>query len=259
MKEKIFVGLDIGSRTSKIIAFQEKKIIFSDQKYTGVKPDRTAIELKEKMCEKLKIVESDIARIITTGYGRNIVKFSQNKISEISCHARGVNYFFPEARTVIDIGGQDSKVIILDKKGKVKDFMMNDRCAAGTGKFLEVAANTLETSVTELGELAAISKNNIKINSTCVVFAESEMIGLIAEGVQKADIVKAVHFSIARRIKNMVARLNWKEPVIFTGGVAKNSGMKKALIETLGCGVNIPSDPFITGALGAAIFAYEKN
>ncbi len=251
------VGIDLGSRTSKIVLLFKKEIIYFDVTDTGVNPQKTASRLFENMLSEKNISKENISMIYSTGYGRNIVPFADKVISEISCHARGVNFLFPNARTIIDIGGQDSKIILVDEKSKVSDFAMNDRCAAGTGKFLEVVATTLEVTVDELGELSARSKEEFDINSTCVVFAESEIIGMIAQGKTPADITRAVHHSIARRTKNLVSQLHWQEPVVFTGGVAMNKGVQKELSSVLKTEILIPENSLITGALGAALFALE--
>lgn len=251
------IGIDLGSRTAKIVVLNSNEIIHSNVTDTGVNPKVTSEKIFEQTLKDSNLKKTDIGKIYSTGYGRNIVPFADKVISEISCHARGVNFLFPQARTIIDIGGQDSKVILIGNNGKVSDFTMNDRCAAGTGKFLEVVANTLETTVDELGELSARSKEEFDINSTCVVFAESEIIGMIAQGKTPADITRAVHHSIARRTKNLVSQLHWQEPVVFTGGVAMNSGMQTALADILKTDMIIPENSFITGALGAALFALE--
>ena len=252
------IGIDLGSRTSKIVVLHENEIIFTDISDSGVNPKEKSEKLLQEAFGKLKISKEDVKNIFSTGYGRKVVPFADKRISEISCHAKGVNYLFPKARTVIDIGGQDSKIILLIEFGKVVDFVMNARCAAGTGKFLEVAAITLETTVDELGIISHQSSKIVDINSTCVVFAESEIIGLIASEMGKSDIVNAIHHSIAKRTKNLIARLNWQKEVVFTGGVAKNSGMQKTLSEIMDTTLSVPQNPFITGALGAAIFAKEN-
>jgi len=254
----ITVGIDLGSRMSKIIILNEDKIIYSNVTDTGVNPKKVAEILLNDALIKTSLSKNEITHIYSTGYGRNIVPFSDKRISEISCHAKGANYFFPKARTIIDIGGQDSKIILVDEEGHVKDFVMNDRCAAGTGKFLEVTATTLETTIDELGNISQSSTKKIDINSTCVVFAESEIIGLIAEGYEKSNIINAVHRSIAKRTKNLASQLQWQKPIVFTGGVAKNSGMQLAISEIMGAEVIVPENSFITGALGAAIFAKEN-
>ncbi|MBT6993752.1 MAG: 2-hydroxyglutaryl-CoA dehydratase [Candidatus Cloacimonetes bacterium] len=252
------IGIDLGSRTSKIVVLHKDEIAFTHISDSGVNPKEKSERLLQKAFKNLKISKEDVKSVFSTGYGRKVVPFADKRISEISCHAKGVNFFFPKARTVIDIGGQDSKIILLNEFGKVLDFVMNDRCAAGTGKFLEVAAITLETTVDELGIISRQSSKNVDINSTCVVFAESEIIGLIASEMEKADIVNGIHHSVAKRTKNLIARLNWQNDVIFTGGVAKNSGMQKTLSEMMNTTLSVPQNPFITGALGAAIFAKES-
>lgn len=253
----ITVGIDLGSRLSKIVIVKNDKSIYHDINDTGVNPQKTAEQLLNEALRESDLNRAEIDGIFSTGYGRNIVPFADKRVSEISCHAKGVNYFFPNAKTVIDIGGQDSKAILLGNNGKVIDFVMNDKCAAGTGRFLEVAANILEITVEDLQKVSLQSKEDIDINSTCVVFAESEIIGLIAAGKKSGDIVKAIHNSIARRIKNLLAQLSWQSPVIFTGGVAKNDGMIKAISKTLREEVLVPENSLITGALGAALLAAE--
>lgn len=249
------VGIDLGSRLSKIVLLSDNNIIYDNVMDTGVNPKKTAEILLNDALEKSAVSRSDIAAIYSTGYGRNIVPFSDKRISEISCHAKGVNYFFPKAKTIIDIGGQDSKIILVYGNGKVKDFVMNDRCAAGTGKFLEVTATTLETTIDKLGDISQNVNNNVDINSTCVVFAESEIIGLIADGCKKPEIISSVHRSIAKRTKHLSSQLHCQEPIVFTGGVAKNSGMQRAISEIMNTKLLIPENSFITGALGAALLA----
>ncbi|MEA2096306.1 MAG: acyl-CoA dehydratase activase [Candidatus Cloacimonadota bacterium] len=255
----ITIGIDLGSRMSKIVVLKENKIIYSNVSDTGVNLKKVSELLLNDALKESSLSKSDITNIYSTGYGRNIVPFSDKRISEISCHARGANYFFPDARTIIDIGGQDSKIILVNEKGHVKDFVMNDRCAAGTGKFLEVTATTLETTIDKLGDISRSSNKKIDINSTCVVFAESEIIGLIAEGLEKPNIINAVHRSIAKRTKNLASQLHWQKPIVFTGGVAKNTGMQSAISEIMKTDVIVPENSFITGALGAAIFAKEDT
>jgi len=257
-KKIITIGIDLGSRMSKIVVLSDDKIMYSKVRDTGVNPKKVADTLLVDALEGASISRSEITKIFSTGYGRNIVPFSDKRISEISCHAKGANYFFPSARTIIDIGGQDSKIIIVDEKGSVKDFVMNDRCAAGTGKFLEVTATTLETTIDELGDISQSSTKKIDINSTCVVFAESEIIDLIADGFEKPNIINAIHRSIAKRTKNLTSQLHWQSPIVFTGGVANNSGMQIAISEIMGTKVIVPENSFITGALGAAIFAKDN-
>jgi len=253
--QKISIGIDSGSRTTKIVFFQNNRIKYSKVINSGVNPKKTSELLFKKTLSNLKINEKDISKIYATGYGRKLVRFADKQVSEISCHAKGVNFLFPHARTVIDIGGQDSKVILLNEKGKVTDFVMNDKCAAGTGRFLEVVAHIFELTVDELGKISLKSNEKIEIDNTCVVFAESEIIGLISLGKKTEDIIMSVHHSIAKRTKSFLSQLHWQKPVIFTGGVAKNIGMTKAISMVLNTEIIVPENSFITGALGVAIFA----
>ena len=253
---KYFVGLDSGSRMTKIVVLDNNKIVHWDVCDTGINPKKSAKKILDVAAMRLNTKDFTI---FSTGYGRNIIPFSEKKIAEISCHAKGVKFLFPQAKTVIDIGGQDSKIILVNSSGKVTDFVMNDKCAAGTGRFLEVTANILEKTVDELGPISLNSINRLKMNSTCVVFAESEIIGLISEGNSIEDIIMSVHLSIAKRTKSLFSQLTWQQPVIFTGGVAKNIGMHKALSDVLQTNIKSPEEPLITGALGAAVFASESE
>lgn len=247
------IGLDIGSTTSKIVLFDHvaNKIVDWNYTATGVNPKKTAEKLYSDILVKNSLNKVDY--LVSTGYGRKLVEFRDKISSEIICHAKGLAFLNPEVRTVIDIGGQDSKVIVLDDNQKVVDFVMNDKCAAGTGRFLEVLATILETSVEELSDLAFQAQEEVDINSTCVVFAESEIIGMIAKGYSRNTIIKAVHKSIARRIVNQVHSLNWNKPLAFTGGVSFNKSMKSILEEMLDAPIYTYQTPIITGALGASL------
>ncbi|RLB74434.1 MAG: 2-hydroxyglutaryl-CoA dehydratase, partial [Deltaproteobacteria bacterium] len=191
------------------------------------------------------------------GYGRLRISFADKEVTEITCHAKGAHFLFPGTRTVVDIGGQDSKVITLDEEGNVTDFVMNDRCAAGTGRFLEVMAGVLETDLENLGRLSLQAKKGVSISSMCTVFAESEVISLIADGHRREAIIRGVHESISKRIFRMTKRLRLRAEITFTGGVAKNRGMVKALEELFRTRLNIPQEPQIVGALGAALVARD--
>jgi predicted CoA-substrate-specific enzyme activase len=220
----------------------------------GVTQDALARSLYDRVIADSGLDEAEVAAKVATGYGRNIVSFADKTITEITCHAVGVRRVAPEAMTVIEIGGQDSKVIRLDENGLVQDFMMNDRCAAGTGRFLEVVAARLEIGLDALGDLASRSSRPAAISSMCVVFAETEIIGLLASGNSPADIVAGVQNAIARRLAAMAGR-KIAEPVAFTGGVAMLPGMARALEEVLERPVGVAPTPQFTGALGAAILA----
>jgi predicted CoA-substrate-specific enzyme activase len=198
-------------------------------------------------------------KVVSTGYGRKRVEFASDSITEITAHALGAQYSFGNTRSVIDIGGQDTKVIRLSKDGKVSNFLMNDRCAAGTGRFLEVMARILEMDLEEMAEAALGTRGSIKITSTCTVFIESEIISLIAEGHKPAEIASSVFRSISERIYSQVKEIGAKPPFTLTGGVAKNRAMAEALKNTLPGRVAVPSDPQITGALGAALYARRKS
>ena len=253
MMEKYSCGIDIGSRTAKLVILKNSRIIYNRDQATGISPKDTAQEMFSQALAATAIPSEALNPVCATGYGRNAVKFADKTISEISCHAAGVKFFYPQVKTVIDIGGQDSKIILLDEKGKVSQFVMNDKCAAGTGRFLEVAANIFDLTVNELSEVAAASDKEIQVNSTCVVFAESEIIGLIAQHEKPANIINAIHLSIAKRTRNLISQLHWESPVVFTGGVARNTGLKNSLSKILRTEIIVPENSIITGALGAAL------
>ncbi len=256
----ICAGIDAGSRSIKAVLFDSARsqIIASGLADQGVQQERLAIELFEKLLRDAGLERKDISSIIATGYGRNTIRFADTTITEITCHARGVHWLAPDARTVIEIGGQDSKVICLEDGGRVRDFAMNDRCAAGTGRFLEMVATRLDMNWDKLSELAQQSKNPALISNMCVVFAETEIIGLLADGKPLADVVAGVQNAIATRVSALAGRL-MSPPVCFTGGVALQSGMARALEEVLSCPVRVAPQPQFTGALGAAVLAAERK
>lgn len=255
----IYAGIDAGSRAIKIILIdtENMRVIAKGLTDQGVEQDRLASGLFKRVLKQNGINKKDVAAIVATGYGRSAVSFADTTITEITCHAVGVHHLVPEAMTVIDIGGQDSKLLQLDNHGRVRDFAMNDRCAAGTGRFLEVVAERLGVELGALGQMAADSCNPASISSMCVVFAETEITGLLASGTASEDIVAGVQASIASRIISMAGR-NVTPPVIFTGGVAMVSGMADAMQTALGQNVTVCHDPQMTGALGAAILASKQ-
>jgi predicted CoA-substrate-specific enzyme activase len=195
--------------------------------------------------------------IVATGYGRINVPFADKQITEITCHARGIRALFPSARIIIDIGGQDSKGIKLDSGGKVANFVMNDKCAAGTGRFLEVIAETLGINLTDMGEISQQASGFVQISNTCTVFAEHEVTSRLAEGAAIPEIVAGLHEAIAGRVVNMVRHLGIEKDVVVTGGGAKNIGLVKAIEGKVGFPVLIPPEPFLTGALGAALIGKD--
>jgi predicted CoA-substrate-specific enzyme activase len=255
----ICAGIDAGSRTIKVVLIDAEslQIVAQGLADQGVEQDRLASQLFKGVLKDSGVARKDVAAIVATGYGRNAVSIADTTITEITCHAVGVHRLVPKARTVIDIGGQDSKFLRLDASGKVHDFAMNDRCAAGTGRFLEVTAKRLGVELGALGRLAAKSRRPAAISSMCVVFAETEITGLLASGMAREDIVAGVQAAIAARIVAMAGR-SVTPPIIFTGGVAMVSGMAAALQATLGQTVTVSPEPQMTGALGAAILASEQ-
>ena len=253
-----FAGIDAGSRAIKIILIDKNlKIIASGIVDQGVDQNTRILNLFKSLLNEHSLTRNKISKIVATGYGRNIVDFADTTITEITCQSYGVKHLIPKVKTIIDIGGQDSKVIKLKKDGSVRDFVMNDRCAAGTGRFLEIVAERLGVKLEKLGVMSRRSKKPVTINSTCVVFAESEIIGLLTSGASPNNIVAGVQSAIATRIGTMVGQ-NVDVPIVFTGGVAKISGMDIALEKVLGNSVKIAPEPQFTAALGAAILASRQ-
>ncbi len=256
----ICAGIDAGSRSTKIVLFdfEQSKILAQGLADQGVEQERLAGELLESTCRQAGLARSAIGPIVATGYGRNAVRFAASTITEITCHARGVHHLCPEARTIVEIGGQDSKVIQLEAGGRVRDFSMNDRCAAGSGRFLEVVALRLGLDWQAFGDLSRSSKKPALISSMCVVFAETEIIGLLAEGVPAPDIAAGVQNAIAQRVMALAGR-SIVGPVCFTGGVALQAGMVHALEKIFASPVRVAPTPQYTGALGAAILAAQRS
>ncbi|AFQ43650.1 acyl-CoA dehydratase activase [Desulfosporosinus meridiei] len=252
-----YIGVDIGSLTVKVVLIDDDlKIIGQGKERAGYSGRIIAQKLIENVLAKSGLTTQNVRTTVATGYGR--VTFSSDReVSEITCQAKGISHLFPSARTVIDIGGQDSKVIKLFPNGKVADFTMNDKCAAGTGRFLEVMASALEVDWQEISELVSASKNPTKISSFCTVFAESEIISQVSAGELKADILAGVCDSVASRVASMSRRTGLEPDVVFTGGVAHNDGVVKALAKQLDFSLLISQEPVITAALGAALIARE--
>jgi len=254
-----FLGVDSGSTsTNAVILDENKNIAAFDIIRTGAKSGDSAEKVLEDVLAKAGIVRDDVAAIVSTGYGRVSIPYADENVTEISCHGRGAHYYNPAVRTVLDIGGQDSKAIRLNEKGEVVDFVMNDKCAAGTGRFLEMMARTLEIDVSELGPVSMGWKENIEITSMCTVFAESEVISLIAQNKEIADIAHGLCNAIAGKAYSLMKRVGLEETFMMTGGVALNPGVVKAIEERTGSRFFISDQPEIAGALGAALFALEK-
>jgi predicted CoA-substrate-specific enzyme activase len=250
-----FAGVDIGAIAAKAVVLEDNQIRGYAILPTGSDVVMVAKKVLQESLNKAGLTEKDLDRIVATGYGRISVPFADEKMTEISCHAKGASWLIPETRMVIDIGGQDSKAIRVDEKGNVTNFMMNDKCAAGTGRFLEVMARALELPIDKFGRLSLKSTNPCSISSVCTVFAESEVISLRAEKKAAEDIIAGIHRAVAKRIVAMATPIGIVPPITMTGGVAKNVGQRKALEEELGTKLIVPKEPQIVGALGAALFA----
>lgn len=250
----ITAGIDAGAATTKVLLLRDSEIV--GYRITGTAFDflTAAGTLLDDLLAEHSLERSEIESVCATGYGRNSIGFADRTTSEITAHATGVSFLVQDVNGIIDVGGQDSKVIAVED-GRVTDFLMNDRCAAGTGKFLEYTAKALEVPIGDLGALALASDHPAQISSMCTVFAESEVISLRAKGVRKEDIAAGLIASIAERVAVMAKRMGLFGRIVFVGGVAKNAGMKAALEAELGVTLTVPFEPQITGALGAAIAA----
>jgi len=250
-----FAGVDIGSTMTKVVIMNDS-VLASVIGPTGPEHRKLANRVMEEALKKAGLPFEDITYIVATGYGRINVPFADKQITEISCHARGVAYLLPEARTVVDIGGQDSKGIKL-KDGRAVDFVMNDKCAAGTGRFLEVAAEELGVKLEDMGRLSLEAKNAVRISNTCTVFAAQEVVTKLSDGAVLSDIIAGLHEAIATRVHSMLRRLKIEREVALTGGGAKNVGLVKALEDKLGFTVQVPPEPLLTGAIGAALLGKD--
>lgn len=252
------LGIDIGSAATKGVILRDGHKIVSSVKIASGTGTKGAERVMNQLFLESGLTQEDITATVATGYGRNQFEGADKQISELSCHARGVSFLAPGARTVIDIGGQDAKTIKLNTKGKMAEFVMNEKCAAGTGRFLDVMANVLETTVDQLGDLDSQAVEALSISSTCTVFAESEVISHLSNGKQTADIIRAIHQSVAKRTCGLARRIGIEPNVAMTGGVAQNKGVVRALEQELGLPITVPRNPQIVGALGAAILAWES-
>ncbi len=251
------VGIDIGSVTAKGALMSGDVLVASMACFTGYNAGAAARDIFDRLLFDNQLSPSDVHGVVATGYGRNNVPFADRTLTEIMCHAAGARHLNPAIRAVIDIGGQDSKAIILGEGGNVANFIMNDKCAAGTGRFLEVMARALEVDLDNFGALSLAAANPAKISSLCAVFAESEVVSLIACGEKRENIIAGIHEAIASRVGAMAARLGIgpAASVMMTGGVAKNIGVVKALEQHLGYSIDVSPHAQLTGAIGAARLA----
>lgn len=255
----IVAGCDIGSLTAKAVIMESEKIVADAVVRAKARPADSAQEVMQMALDKAGLSMEQIDYSVGTGYGREQIPFVDSVESEIACHAKGAFQVMPTVRMVIDIGGQDAKATRMDDSGKVVRFIYNDKCASGTGRFLEVMAEALEVPLEELGTLAAQSQEKLSISNQCVIFAETEVISLVNEGKETADILDALHHSLAKRVAALAKSIELQEDVVMTGGVAKNTGVFNALSKALNVGIKSLDavDPQIMGALGAALIAAE--
>ena len=250
-------GIDIGSITAKAAVLRDGRLLGSRVIFTGYNSEAAGRRVFEELLGELGLDRTEVVRIVATGYGRKSVAIADKAVTEIMCHAAGARYLDPSVRSLVDIGGQDSKAVVMDESGRVTNFAMNDKCAAGTGRFLEVMARALEADLDEFGGLSLRAERPAKISSLCTVFAESEVISLIAKGETRENIIAGIHEAIASRVSAMASRIGLAAPVMMTGGVARNVGVVRALEKVLGMAVVVSPHAQVTGAIGAAAIARD--
>ncbi|MDF2955911.1 MAG: Activator of 2-hydroxyglutaryl-CoA dehydratase [Candidatus Alkanophagales archaeon MCA70_species_2] len=253
----LVAGIDIGSLTAKALILEDSKIRAYAIIPTGVDSEETSKKVMNSALERAELSLEDLEYVVSTGYGRVIVPFANKNITEISCHAKGAVFLFPSVRTILDMGGQDCKAIRCDASGKVQNFAMNDKCAAGTGRFFEIIAETMELPLEELGGLSLEAMSAAKISSACVVFAKSEVLALLRKGVDKKNILAGINEAVALRVFALLNRVGIEKDFAITGGIAKNVGVVRKVEEKVGLKALIAEEPQIVGALGAALFAKE--
>lgn len=252
------LGIDIGSTTSKCIILKDGKEIIGTSMIKGGAGTSSPLTAFVTALNEAGISKEKLSGILATGYGRTTFSETEHQMSELSCHAKGIYSLFPSVRTIIDIGGQDAKVINLSEDGKMTNFLMNDKCAAGTGRFLDVMANIFQLDINDLEKEALKAEKSVKISNTCTVFAESEVISQLANGENISNVIAGICESVAGRVAMLAKRTNIKEEVFMSGGVAKNGAVRKAMEHELGVDIRHSSLAQYMGALGAAIYAYEK-
>ncbi len=258
-KAQLFAGVDIGSVFTKAVILKEKKIVAFEIVTSGGNYKKAAEKTMSQVLSRPSIPFDNITGIVTTGVGAASAPFSSRQVSDISCQAKGVNYLFPQARTVIDIGGQSSKVIKITPEGNVVDFIISEKCAAGSGRFLQIIARILGIKIEDIGPLSLKSKQPVEFSTSCAVFAESETISRIAEGANKEDILAGIHKAIAAKVVTLVNRIGLEPECVLTGGGAEDIGLVHRVSEALGIKVLVPEHPRITAALGAACIAAERH
>jgi len=254
--ERYFAGIDVGSTMTKAVILN-RGVIASVIGPTGPEQRRLANKVMEEALKKAALSFEAITAVVSTGYGRINVPFADAQYTEITCHARGIASLFPQARTIIEVGGQDTKAIKIEATGKATDFVMNDKCAAGSGRFIEVIADALGVPLDDVGGVSLQSTQPARISNICTIWAQQEVAASLAQGIPIPDLLAGVHRSLAERIVTMVHRLRVEEAVVVTGGGAKNKGLLKVLSEQLGHEILVPEEPLLTGALGAALLGKE--
>ncbi|OON86704.1 2-hydroxyglutaryl-CoA dehydratase [Oribacterium sp. C9] len=252
-------GIDIGSTTSKCVVLKDGTEIVSSSLFVGGIGTKSPFLAREEALKKAGITDKDISGTAATGYGRNRTEDADFNVSELSCHALGAHFIFPRVRTIIDIGGQDAKVISLSGDGKMRDFLMNDKCAAGTGRFLDVMAAILQVPVNEMEGMAQKAQKISQISSTCTVFAESEVISQLANGVEMPDLIAGICDSVAGRVASLAKRITIVPEVCMSGGVARNGGVRLAMERYLGTEIRFSEQAQLFGAIGAALYAFQKS
>ena len=252
-------GIDVGSSTSKAVILQDDKILSYSIIPTSAESADSAQRAFDKALEKTEAITPDnIKWIVATGYGRVVVTFARETMTELSCHVKGAHWLFPSVRTVLDMGGQDCKAIKCDGQGRLLNFAMNDKCAAGTGRFFELIAKVMDLPLSDIGKLSLEASNVVRMSSTCAVFGISEVASLMRQGRNKSDILGGVHTAVSDRVITLLRRVGITPDLAITGGIARNVGMVRRVEERLGCKALIPEEPQIIGALGAALFARDK-
>ncbi len=253
----ITAGIDIGSITAKAALVEDGRLLGSRVVFTGYSASTAGQRVYDELLKSLGKSREDVRAVVSTGYGRNSVEFADKALTEIICHGAGAHFLNPEIRGIIDVGGQDSKAMVIDSEGRVKDFAMNDKCAAGTGRFLEVMARALEVDLDRMGAISLEADSPSKVSSICTVFAESEVISMIAKQHTRQNIIAGIHESAASRVAALATKVGVREPVMMTGGVAKNIGMVRALEQRLNISIMVNDSAQENGAIGAAVLAAQ--
>ncbi len=254
----ITAGVDVGSSTSKVVILNGEKIVSYVIISTGAESVNSAQKVMDTALAEAGLSLSQVDGVVATGYGRVIVPFANETITELSCHAKGASWLFPSVRTILDMGGQDCKAIRCDEAGRLTNFVMNDKCAAGTGRFLELMAIVMDLPVEELGKLSLEAKEKVKINSTCAIFAKSEVASLIRLGTDKRDVLAGLHTAVSTRVYTLLRRVGIEKDFAITGGIGKNIGVVRKVEELVGLKALVPEEPQIIGALGAALFSADR-